>query len=192
MDQLLTADELMSNAGLVTRVRDTAATGVDDALKTLYADHGRALLAYAERFTNDRGRAEDVVQETFLRAWRRPPGPARGRPAGAVLAVSGGAQAARRFSSGSEHSRPALTEDEPTVEGIVDGGFDRLLDHTILVEAMQRLSEPHQQILVETFFAGHPVHVAAARLGVPPGTARSRLHYAISQLRRQLDPRVMA
>jgi RNA polymerase sigma-70 factor (ECF subfamily) len=191
MEQLLTADEVMSNAGLVTRVRDTAATGVDDALKTLYADHGRALLAYAERFTNDRGRAEDVVQETFLRAWRRLPGLLEDdRSVRAWLFL-----VTRRLlvdSARAESTRPALADEEPTIEGIVDGGFDRLLDHTILVEAMQRLSEPHQQILVETFFAGHPVHVAAARLGVPPGTARSRLHYAISQLRRQLDPRIVA
>ena len=191
MEQLLTADEVMSNAGLVTRVRDTAATGVDDALKTLYADHGRALLAYAERFTNDRGRAEDVVQETFLRAWRRLPGLLEDdRSVRAWLFL-----VTRRLlvdSARAESTRPALADEEPTIEGIVDGGFDRLLDHTILVEAMQRLSEPHQQILVETFFAGHPVHVAAARLGVPPGTARSRLHYAISQLRRQLDPRILA
>jgi RNA polymerase sigma-70 factor (ECF subfamily) len=191
MEQLLTADEVMSNAGLVTRVRDTAATGVDDALKTLYADHGRALLAYAERFTNDRGRAEDVVQETFLRAWRRLPGLLEDdRSVRAWLFL-----VTRRLlvdSARAASTRPALADEEPTFEGIVDGGFDRLLDHTILVEAMQRLSEPHQQILVETFFAGHPVHVAAARLGVPPGTARSRLHYAISQLRRQLDPRIVA
>jgi RNA polymerase sigma-70 factor (ECF subfamily) len=191
MEQLLTADEVMSNAGLVTRVRDTAATGVDDALKTLYADHGRALLAYAERFTNDRGRAEDVVQETFLRAWRRLPGLLEDdRSVRAWLFL-----VTRRLlvdSARAASARPALADEEPTFEGIVDGGFDRLLDHTILVEAMQRLSEPHQQILVETFFAGHPVHVAAARLGVPPGTARSRLHYAISQLRRQLDPRIVA
>ncbi|MDT4964354.1 MAG: polymerase sigma-70 factor, subfamily [Pseudonocardiales bacterium] len=191
MEQLLTADEVMSNAGLVTRVRDMAATGVADALKTLYADHGRALLAYAERFTNDRGRAEDVVQETFLRAWRRLPGLLEDdRSVRAWLFL-----VTRRLlvdSARAESTRPALADEEPTIEGIVDGGFDRLLDHTILVEAMQRLSEPHQQILVETFFAGHPVHVAAARLGVPPGTARSRLHYAISQLRRQLDPRIVA
>jgi RNA polymerase sigma-70 factor, ECF subfamily len=191
MEQLLTADEPMTNDGPVTRLRAASASGVDDALKTLYADHGRALLAYAERFTNDRGRAEDVVQETFLRAWRRLPGLLEDdRSVRAWLFL-----VARRLlvdSARAASTRPALTDEEPTFEGIVDGGFDQLLDHTILVEAMQRLSEPHQQILVETFFAGHPVHVAAARLGVPPGTARSRLHYAISQLRRQLDPRVMA
>jgi hypothetical protein len=37
-----------------------------------YRDHGRALLAYAPRLTGDRTAAEDVVQETLIRAWRHP------------------------------------------------------------------------------------------------------------------------
>src|SRR6476646_9499089 len=45
----------------------------DDALRTLYAEHGHALLAFAERFTGDRARAADTVQQTFLRAWRNLP-----------------------------------------------------------------------------------------------------------------------
>jgi RNA polymerase sigma-70 factor, ECF subfamily len=49
---------------------DHITNNADDALRALYAEHGQALLAYAERFTADRGRAEDVVQETFLRARR--------------------------------------------------------------------------------------------------------------------------
>jgi hypothetical protein len=59
----------------------------------------------------------------------------------------------------------------------------QLLDQTILLEAMQRLSPAHLQIVVETFFLGIPM----AQLGMPAGTARSRLRYALSQLRRQLN-----
>jgi RNA polymerase sigma-70 factor (ECF subfamily) len=187
MDQLLDAGDLVTSDGLMMRVRERPAPDADEALQTLYAEHGRALLAYAERFTTDRGRAEDVVQETFLRAWRALPGLLDDdRPVRSWLYL-----VARRLlvdSARAANSRPALTEREPTVEGIVDGGFDRLLDHTILLEAMQRLSEPHRRILIETFFAGQPLSVTATRLGVPAGTARSRLHYAIRQLRRQLAP----
>src|SRR5947209_4168354 len=43
----------------------------DEALiRTLYQEHGRSLLAYATRLTGDRAAAEDVVQETLIRAWR--------------------------------------------------------------------------------------------------------------------------
>jgi RNA polymerase sigma-70 factor (ECF subfamily) len=52
---------------------------------------------------------------------------------------------------------------------------------------MQRLSPPHRQIVIATFFLGTPTHVTAARLGVPAGTVRSRLHHALNQLRRQVE-----
>lgn len=43
----------------------------DEALiKSVYEEHGHALLAYATRLTGDRAAAEDVVQETLIRAWR--------------------------------------------------------------------------------------------------------------------------
>lgn len=57
-------------AALFSRKRETAA---DEALiRSLYEEHGRALLAYATRLTGDRAAAEDVVQETLVRAWRHP------------------------------------------------------------------------------------------------------------------------
>src|SRR5689334_19373536 len=46
------------------RVRDEA------LVRSLYEEHGRSLLAYATRLTGDHAAAEDVVQETLVRAWR--------------------------------------------------------------------------------------------------------------------------
>ena len=170
---------------------DHITNSIDDALRALYAEHGRALLVYAERFTADRGRAEDIVQETFLRAWRhlprlvedeRPVRPWLLRVARRLLIDA--ARAAR--------VRPMLSEDSQSSEPAVDGGLDQLLNQTILLDAMQQLSPAHQQILIETFFLGTPMHLTAARLGVPAGTARSRLHYALSHLRQQLEPGCIA
>jgi RNA polymerase sigma-70 factor (ECF subfamily) len=157
----------------------------DDALRNLYAQHGAALLAYAERFTADRGRAEDIVQETFLRAWRHLPRlMADDRPIRPWLL-----RVARRLlidAARAARVRPQIFNDDGA-EPVIDGGYDRLLDQTVLIDAVRRLSPAHQQIVIETFFVGTPMHVTAARLGMPSGTARSRLHYALGYLRRQLD-----
>jgi RNA polymerase sigma-70 factor (ECF subfamily) len=159
----------------------------DDALRTLYAQHRHAVLAYAEGFTQDRGQAEDIVQETFLRAWRHLPRLlADDRPVRPWLL-----QVARRLlidAARAARARPVLAEQSPDADPAVDGGLEHLVDQTVLVDALGQLSERHRQIVVETFYADSPMHVTAARLGVPAGTARSRLHYALDHLRRQLDP----
>jgi RNA polymerase sigma-70 factor, ECF subfamily len=42
-------------------------------------------------------------------------------------------------------------------------------------------------VLVETFYRGDTLAAVARQLGIPPGTARSRLHYALAALRQQLQ-----
>lgn len=168
-----------------------ASYDAEDALRILYAQHGHAVLAYARGFTGDRGRAEDITQETFVRAWRHLPGLLDDeRPVRAWLL-----RVARRLlidAARAAHTRPPLTEENQSAGLAVDGGLDQLLDQTVLVDALRRLSPAQRHIVVETFFFGTPIHLTAARLGVPAGTARSRLHYALAQLRRQLDPGCIA
>lgn len=178
-------DQDGSEAGTPTRA------GSDDVLRMLYAEHSRAVFSYAKRFTADRGRAEDIVQETFLRAWRQLPGLIEDdRPVRAWLL-----RVARRLlidAARAAAARPAMASDDGSGESAVDGGLDHLLDQSVIVDALRRLSPAHQQIVIETFFVGCPMHLTAARLGVPAGTARSRLHYALGQMRRQLESSVSA
>jgi hypothetical protein len=114
----------------VTPARD-GRDDADDALRAIYAEHGQALLGYAERFTADRGRAEDIVQETFLRAWRHLPGLLYdARPVRASLL-----QVTRRLlidAARAARARPMLTQRDPSTEPVVDGGLDQLLDRSML------------------------------------------------------------
>lgn len=157
----------------------------DAALRALYAEHGAILLAYAERFTGDRGQAEDIVQEAFLRAWRNLDRLlADSRPVRVWLLhvtrnlLTDAARAARA-------RPPAATAeaDLPFVDADTDGGLRRLVDHAVLANAMQRLPATHRQVVVDTYFHDLPAAVTARRLGIPVGTVRSRLHYALRELR---------
>jgi RNA polymerase sigma-70 factor (ECF subfamily) len=159
--------------------------GSGDALRDLYRDHAAALLAYAEHLTDDRPAAEDAVQETFLRAWRNLPRlQADERPLRPWLrqvlrhVLIDAARAAR--------ARPVILLDDTLIDREVDGGYEDILDRGLLARVLQQLSAAHRQVLVEIYYHDASAEQVAATLGIPAGTVRSRLHYALRALRGQL------
>jgi RNA polymerase sigma-70 factor (ECF subfamily) len=169
---------------LRTRTSDEAAS--DEALKALYRDHARALQRYAQWFTDDPAAAEDAVQETFLRAWRHLPRLlSDGRPLRPWLR-----RVLRHIMIDNDRLARAHREtphDTLPVEGEVDGGYDSLLDRGLLTVVLGELSPAHREVLVETYYRDAPADRVAARLGIPVGTVRSRLHYALRAVRDRLD-----
>ena len=169
---------------LRARTPDEAAS--DEALRTLYRDHARALLRYAQWFTDDPAAAEDAVQETFLRAWRYLPRlRADGRPLRPWLR-----RVLRHVLIDVDRlarSHRETPHDTLPVEGQVDGGYDVLLDRGVLAAVLRELSPAHREVLVETYYRDAPADRVAARLGIPVGTVRSRLYYALRAVRDRLD-----
>ena len=160
----------------------------DAAVRQLYAHHAPALRRYAERFCPDRSGAEDIVQETVIRAWRYlpqlssedfPVRPWLFRVARNLLIDAD--RAAR--------SRPVTVPAQPAEEGRDDTGLNRVLDQQLVTGALYQLSPAHRTVLVETFYQGSTLARVARQLGIPDSTARSRLHYALQALRRQLEDR---
>jgi RNA polymerase sigma-70 factor (ECF subfamily) len=145
--------------------------------------HRAPLLAYTSRLVDgDIARAEDVVQETFVRAWNRierltpDQGSVNGwlRRVAYNVAVDG--HRMRRV-------RPTEVElEHPDVEARDDRAEDVLM--TIVVQDMLRGIWPeHRAVLVEVYMRDRTAAQAAAVLGVPVGTVKSRLYYALRALR---------
>jgi RNA polymerase sigma-70 factor (ECF subfamily) len=157
----------------------------DAAFRSLYTEHGPALLRLATTLTGgDRGRAEDLVQETMLRAWTHR-GSVDGRDSSRAwlftvarnLAVD--AHRARR-------ARPAearLTEHHAPA---ADQRADASTDSASLRAAIATLPGPQRQVLIEVFYRDRSQVDTARVLGIPPGTVRSRAFYGIRALRRAL------
>jgi RNA polymerase sigma-70 factor (ECF subfamily) len=81
---------------------------------------------------------------------------------------------------------PETVTDQPPETGIADG-VDDALQSWLVAEAVGRLSPAHQDVIRECFFQGRSVAEAAALLGVPAGTVKSRTHYALRSLRAALS-----
>jgi RNA polymerase sigma-70 factor, ECF subfamily len=165
------------------------ATASETLMRVLYDEHAGALLGYVSRLTaGDRQRAEDIVQETFLRAWRHPEALAAERGSlrpwlftvARNLAVD--AHRARR-------ARPREVSDEALAVVPASDELDRALEAWQVADAVATLSPEHRSVLVETYYRGRSVAESAAVLGIPPGTVKSRTYYALRALRLALQER---
>ena len=159
----------------------------DELIRALHAEHGDALFAHALRLCDgDRQRAEDLVQETLLRAWRHPEAldPDRGS-ARAWLFTTARHLAIDAWRRRSVRIGEVVTSEPP--EPTVLDETDRAVEAWTIAEALAQLSAPHREVLVECFYRGRSVAEAAATLGIPPGTVKSRTHYAVRALRLVLE-----
>jgi RNA polymerase sigma-70 factor, ECF subfamily len=155
-------------------------------VQQLHDEHAAALWRFClGLLDNDRGRAEDVVQETMLRAWRH-----RG-----VLESSSPSVRAWLFTVARniviDEWRSRRNRDETLVadlpEDRTDDTSDQLLLSWVVAEAVTQLSPDHRAVLLECYYRGRPVSEAARRLGVPEGTVKSRTHYALRALKLALE-----
>jgi RNA polymerase sigma-70 factor (ECF subfamily) len=162
----------------------------NDGVRAAYAAHGDELYRAARRLCGDAALAEEIVQETFVRAWRAADryderlGSLRTWLFGIMRHLvidQARAAAVRPLRAGSvtadSSAEPAFDADE----------IDRAIVGWQVEEAMRRLTTDHQVVLAEVHLRGRPIAEVAGDLGVPEGTVKSRVYYALRALRVALD-----
>lgn len=155
-----------------------------DADELLRGVHGIELHRYVARMTDD-ARAQDVVQETLLRAWRHPD--VLTRPENSVRAWL--FTVARNLvvdDVRSAHRRRELATDR-VPDAATPDGTQRVLDAWLVADALEGLTPEHRAVVVGAYYGGRSVAELADEHGVPPGTVKSRLHYALRALRLALQ-----
>ncbi|WP_127508418.1 sigma-70 family RNA polymerase sigma factor [Actinoplanes solisilvae] len=152
-----------------------------ELLGELVAEHREAVLGYTRALVNDHFLAEDIVQETMLRAWNHTErlystsGSIRGwlLTVARNLAIDWRRSAATRHESVGSADRD-VAEPDPA---------DAVADSDEAVGLLRELSSEHRAVLVHTTMAGRTAVETARILGVPVGTVKSRQHYALNLLR---------
>jgi RNA polymerase sigma-70 factor (ECF subfamily) len=157
----------------------------DELLQALHDSHGPALFRFVAHMTHDTNFAEDVVQEALLRAWKRPE----------VLILEDEAARAWLFTvarnlviddrRSARYRREISTEEIPDSSGPDE--TNSALDAWIVSDALSTLSLHHRKAVVAAYYLGQSITEIARQEGVPEGTIKSRLHFALRALRLSLQ-----
>lgn len=158
-----------------------------ELMRGLHDEHAAALWGYCVRLTHgDRPRAQDVVQETLLRAWRHPQ----------ILDQSQGSARAWLFTVArnlvidewrTHRAHLEVSTAEPPERAPAGDETDQLLQSWVVADALSRLSDDHRLVLLACYYRGCSVAEAATVLDIPQGTVKSRTHYALRGLRLALE-----
>jgi RNA polymerase sigma-70 factor (ECF subfamily) len=158
-----------------------------ELLRALHDEHAPALRRYVLRLTGNAALADDVVQETLLRAWRRPHVLDQSESSARAwlftvarnLVIDDYRSARARYEIGTDEVPERITADQT----------DALLDSWLIADALSALSAEHRAVVVCAYYRGQSVAETARTLDIPPGTVKSRLHYALRALRLALQER---
>ncbi len=157
-------------------------------MKALYDEHAAVLWRYAMRLTGDASRAEDVVQETLLRAWQHPEviDDTERSPRAWLCTVARNLIIDERRSPKFRNVVSSLDEttapEQPTRDEV-----DTALDRMLIADAMANLSPEHRAVIERSYYRGWTTAQTAHDLGIAEGTVKSRLHYAVRALRLALQ-----
>jgi RNA polymerase sigma-70 factor (ECF subfamily) len=171
------------DAALVARL---AAGDLGPPLQELYRRYGGRLYGLGVRLLGDRGLAEELVQETFVRLWRTADrfDPERGSVTTFIFAI------ARRLAIDlwrRPSSRPF--EPEPEAAGGAGDPLEPALLGLAIRDALDSLSPSHREVLELAYHEDLRQTDIAEQLGLPLGTVKTRTYYALRALRVALEER---
>ncbi len=164
---------------------DVPDRAAENVIAQIYKDNETFILSYVTALLRDRHLAEDVVQETMLRAWHHCAGfsSEKGSVRGWLMRVAHNIAVDKIRM---RQSRPLEVAQYDTSLALIEDHADRVLTAVQVRAALDRLSPAHRAVVEQMYMNGCTAREAAERLGIPEGTVFSRAYYALRQLRRDL------
>jgi RNA polymerase sigma-70 factor (ECF subfamily) len=167
--------------GLVERARE----GDHDAFAVVAGAALARLDAAARLILRDRELARDAVQDALIRAWRDLPGlrdPERFNAWLYRLTTHACLDIARR-----RKRRVHEVEMTPLTEPFTGDTSSDVAERELVDEALRHLAPQWRAVVVLHYFVGMPLPEVASELGIPLGTAKSRLHRSLGVMRTTLE-----
>lgn len=152
-----------------------------------HLEHRVPLLARARRLLDDPQLAEDVVQETFTRAWAACASfdPGAGPPLAAWLATILRRVVIDLARASAVRPRLSVVPDREPERAVADGS-DAVVLRLVLLDALAGATDAHRAVVLGAVVRDRPYAAVAAELDVPVGTVKSRVHHALRGLRSHL------
>ena len=159
-----------------------------------YDEHAPMVYDTAHRVLRDDVRAQDVVQDVFLRLWRRPGTfDERRGELGAYLRLMARSRALDLWREGQAAGRArdrleiVVAQDEQRTDDRPAVAAERGEERAVVRDALRRLPEAQREALVLAYWGGMTADEIARRSGVPLGTAKSRIRLGLAKLRAEIE-----
>ena len=177
----------MYNPGVAADLHDP------QTFRRAFTEHNRAVYTAAFRIVNDPTMAQDVVQDVFLRLWRRPQAfdAARG-DLGTYLRLMARSRAVDLWREGQSRGRATDRLKLVTGEGLrpadrPDEALERSADRSVVRAALRELPASQREALVLAYWGGMTAEQIADRERIPLGTAKSRIRLGLAKLRGEVE-----
>jgi RNA polymerase sigma-70 factor (ECF subfamily) len=171
----------MSDPDLVELLRSQPAAGI----AVLYDRYGRLVFSMALRVVQDRGAAEEITQDVFVRCWRSLDRyqPSQGSLTSWLLSITHNRAIDELRSRRGKNARREISDDELQPQAVNDSGFDEVLLRGEIQQALEQLPTAQRDVIELVFWSGLTRREIAERLSLPLGTVHTRLRLGMDKLR---------
>jgi len=159
-----------------------------------YDEHHRGVYGAAYRMLGNDAQAQDVVQDVFLRVWRKPETfDAKRGELGSFLRLMARSRALDVWREGqaagraSDRLKVVVSKAESRVEDRPGPMAERESERSAVREALHLLPDPQREAVVLAYWGGLTADQIAKRAEVPLGTAKSRIRLGLAKLREALE-----
>ena len=183
--EAMTAPLVTNNdAELVTLLREQPPAG----MAALYDRYGRLVFSMALRIVQDRGAAEEVTQDVFLRCWRNLDRyqPSQGSLVSWLLSIAHNRAIDELRSRRGKDARREISDEALQPQAQIDPGYDEALLRSEVRQALGVLPPAQREVVELVFWGDMTRREVAEHLQLPLGTVHTRLRLGMDKLRENL------